>query len=71
MAANDNENELDAKLRTAVERANADPDRRRSISIRGTTYEKLRDHCKAHNLTMSGVVEMLIVELIEKSERER
>ena len=34
---------------------------RRSVSIKGETYERLRDYCRAHGLSMSGVVEALVV----------
>ena len=30
---------------------------RRSISVRGTTYESLRRYCEQHQLSMSEVVE--------------
>jgi antitoxin component of RelBE/YafQ-DinJ toxin-antitoxin module len=34
---------------------------RRSISIKGETYERLRTYCRTHGLSMSGVVEALVV----------
>ena len=35
---------------------------RRSVSIRGTTYDRLRDHCAKTGLSMSDFVEQLLAE---------
>ena len=35
---------------------------RRSISVRGTTYDRLRDHCQKNNLAMSDFVEQRLAE---------
>lgn len=38
---------------------------RRSISISKTTYERLKEYCQNHNLSMSGVVEHEIKKLLD------
>ncbi len=39
--------------------------KRRSISVRGTTYARLKAHCAAHNTTCSAVVEAMIEMALE------
>jgi hypothetical protein len=37
---------------------------RRSISVRGTTYEALRRYCEQHNVSMSEVVETELTRIL-------
>lgn len=69
MADNDNQGlpDLDAKLVEATARAKADPDARRSISVRGETYARLKAYCEANGITMSSLVERLVREHLDKS----
>ena len=39
---------------------------RRSISVRGTTYENLRRYCSEQDISMSEVVEEQIARLLER-----
>jgi hypothetical protein len=39
---------------------------RRSISVRGTTYENLRRYCEQKSLSMSEVVEAQIARVLER-----
>jgi len=39
--------------------------KRRSISVRGTTYARLKAHCAANNTTCSAVVEAMIEMALE------
>lgn len=39
---------------------------RRSISVRGTTYDNLRRYCVEQNISMSEVVEEQIARLLER-----
>ena len=40
---------------------------RRSVSIRGITYDKVRTYCERHNLSMSEFVEDLISQFFDNS----
>lgn len=40
---------------------------RRSVSIRGTTYDKVRSYCERHGLSMSEFVEDLIGQFFDNS----
>lgn len=40
---------------------------RRSVSIRGTTYDKVRTYCERHGLSMSEFVEDLISQFFDNS----
>lgn len=40
---------------------------RRSISVRGTTYDNLRRYCEAKSLSMSEVVEQQLARLLERN----
>jgi hypothetical protein len=73
VAENDNQTpeqsertELDEQLQKAVDRAGG-PDKRKSISVRGTTYARLKEHCDASGETMSGLVERLINAFLDAS----
>ena len=39
---------------------------RRSISVRGTTYDNLRRYCEEKSLSMSEVVEQQLARLLER-----
>jgi hypothetical protein len=39
---------------------------RRSISVRGVTYENLRRYCEEHSVSMSEVVEEQIARVLER-----
>jgi hypothetical protein len=39
---------------------------RRSISVRGVTYENLRRYCTLHSVSMSEIVEEQIARLLER-----
>jgi hypothetical protein len=39
---------------------------RRSISIRGTTYDKLRQYCQVQDRSMSDIVEELLATVLDK-----
>src|SRR5581483_4228643 len=38
---------------------------RRSISVRGTTYDALRTYCETHDKSMSEIVEELLARILE------
>ena len=38
---------------------------RRSISVKGITYQRLKDFCDAHRLSVSGFLEDLIAEKLD------
>lgn len=40
---------------------------RRSISIKGITYQRLKDYCDEHDLSCSGFIEELIAERLEEN----
>ncbi len=42
---------------------------RRSISIRGLSYQRLKKYCEEANLTMSGMVESLIMAELDRLDR--
>ena len=42
---------------------------RRSVSIRGTTYEKVRKYCEENNVSMSEFVEARIAEFFGEAEK--
>lgn len=39
---------------------------RRSISLKGLTYQRLKNHCDATGKTMSGYVEKLILDKLDE-----
>jgi hypothetical protein len=41
---------------------------RRSISVRGTTYDNLRRYCEEKSLSMSEVVEAQLAQLLERDD---
>lgn len=38
---------------------------RRSISVKGITYQRLKDYCDAHDLSVSGYLEEIIAEKLD------
>ncbi len=44
---------------------------RRSISVRGTTYDNLRRYCEENSVSMSEVVEQQLARLLEQKEAPR
>lgn len=40
-------------------------DRRRAISVRGLTYQRLETYCDTHDLSVSGVLEVWIHEVLD------
>ena len=38
---------------------------RRSISVKGITYQRLKDYCDTHDLSVSGYLEDLIAEKLD------
>jgi hypothetical protein len=38
---------------------------RRSISVKGITYQRLRNYCEAQNLSVSGYLEEIIAERLD------
>ncbi len=38
---------------------------RRSISVKGITYQRLKDYCDTHRLSVSGFLEDLIAERLD------
>jgi len=41
---------------------------RRSISVKGETYERLRTWCEQHDRSMSGTCEQLVTEFLDSHE---
>lgn len=39
---------------------------RRSVSMRGTTYQRLRNYCKKHNKSASGITEELLTSFLDR-----
>jgi len=39
---------------------------RRSISIKGLTYQRLQKYCEAHDKTMSGYLEEILAEKLDQ-----
>lgn len=42
---------------------------RRSISIKGETYQRLKEWCEKNNKTMSGAVEDQLAEFLQRQEQ--
>lgn len=38
---------------------------RRSISVKGITYQRLKDYCDANNISVSGYLEEIIAERLD------
>ena len=38
---------------------------RRSISVKGITYQRLKNYCEAHDLSISGYLEQIIAEKLD------
>ena len=38
---------------------------RRSISVKGITYQRLKDYCDTHDLSVSGYLEEIIAEKLD------
>jgi len=41
---------------------------RRSVSIRGETYRRLREYCQRHGVSVSGTVEALVIAKLDNAE---
>ena len=40
---------------------------RRSISIKGITYQRVKNHCEAEGISISGLLEVLLTEKMDEA----